>query len=77
VGLEKLQKIGGKIENVGAPTFLGGVYPPVFAYVGETKELGTGCVDVGETKDLRPPSRDSVASAGSQGGMEIAGSGFG
>jgi hypothetical protein len=27
VGLEKLQKIGGKIENVGAPTFLGGVYP--------------------------------------------------
>jgi hypothetical protein len=37
---KKLQKIREKIENVGAPTFFGGVYPPVFAYVGERKEFG-------------------------------------
>jgi hypothetical protein len=41
-----------KIENVGAPTFSTGVYPPVFAYVGEGKELRAQRVYVGETIDL-------------------------
>jgi hypothetical protein len=50
---EKLQKIRGKIENVGAPTFLGKGYPPVFADVGERKGLWTGRVYGGETLDLR------------------------
>jgi hypothetical protein len=50
---EKLQKIRGKIENVGAPTFLGVVYPPVFAYVWERKELPTRGAYVGETLGLR------------------------
>jgi hypothetical protein len=31
LGPQKLQKIGGKIKNVGAPTFLEGVYSLVFA----------------------------------------------
>ena len=52
VACEKVRNIWGKIENVGAPTFLGGVYPPVFADAGERKELGTRRVDVGEGKDL-------------------------
>ena len=33
--------------------FWWGWYPPVFADVGERKELRTGSVDVGETLDLR------------------------
>jgi len=53
VACEKLQKIRGKIENVGAPTFLGRGYPPVFAYVGERKELWAGRVYEGETIGLR------------------------
>jgi len=32
--------------------FLQGIYPPVFAYVGETKELRAEIWYVGETKDL-------------------------
>jgi hypothetical protein len=81
IASEKLQKIRGNIENVGAPTFLGGVYPPVFAYVWERKELLTRCVHVGETLGLGrkwkiengkwgPPSREGVASAGLLGVME-------
>jgi hypothetical protein len=72
---EKLQKIWGKIENVGAPTFLGRGYPPVFAYVGERKGLWAGCEYVGETLDF-PPSQKSIASAGSGRGMGEDGLGF-
>ena len=43
----------GRIENVGAPTFLGRRYSPVFAYVGERKGLWTGRVYGGETLGLR------------------------
>jgi hypothetical protein len=46
-------------------------HPPVFAYVGERKELRAGRVDVGEIQGLPrkwriengPPSRKSIASA--------------
>jgi hypothetical protein len=43
---EKLQKIKGKIENVGAPTFLGRGYPPVLADVGERKEFTDEAVGI-------------------------------
>jgi hypothetical protein len=59
----KLQKIRGKIKNVGAPTFLGGVYPPFFAYVWERKELLTGGVYVGEGKELGEESLQSTVNS--------------
>lgn len=58
----KPQKIRGKIGNVGAPTFFGGVYPPVFAYVGEGKGLRARSAYVGERKEIEESGEWLVAS---------------
>ena len=58
----KVRNIREKIKNVGAPTFLGEGIPPVFAYVGERKELETRRVDVGEGKELEESGEWLVAS---------------
>ena len=63
----KLQNIWEKIKNVGAPTFLGDVYPPVFAYIGERKELWTGRAYVGERKELGEESRQPTVNSPQRG----------
>jgi len=59
----KYKKYGEKSKMSARRHFWWGRYPPVFADVGERKELWTGRMYRGETLDF-PPSRESIASAG-------------
>jgi hypothetical protein len=69
--MEKCEIYGKKSKMSARRHFWGRGYPPVFAYVGERKELWEEFLYVGETLGLRrkwkiengPPSRKSIASA--------------